>query len=408
MSPKSDCAQDLRTLMYRQSGIDAQQLEQWYYDRPFLFGRDLTSQFHCVADGMHALVKGIATDLDRWSDVFGLSASAKRVLSFWKDKPYDPGTYRTDYVFSASGSIKLIEVTCRFALNGYPSHAQEDIIARKQFADLECKIPTQDDFAGFFDYWAQHIGSKRQIIALTGNDKRNESRFLTRAFADTGWDYELIELADIPERVGSFTDAFVYSELALEEFSTLPDAVLRTLASQQMLNDPRTAYMVHDKAFFALISDPLIVQEYLGPAAPDFLRHVLPCYMYTPATAAVWDSAGDDRQNWIVKHRTQGKSQEIYAGTLMDQAAWDALLSRDDLERYILQRFEPQSRFVGLQGGKHLAHYVAGTLLLAGNQYFGPGVIRTCEHPVSNTGALRRIASIVVDAEVTNFGGHWE
>lgn len=402
-----ETAEALRAAICRHSETEANSIKKWYYDNPILIGEDLSRQFSCIANGMHKLVRSIAGDPDRWVDTFGLGPGARRVLNTWDAVPYDPGTYRTDFVFSASGVIKLIEVTCRFALNGFPSNALQRSIGQMQLAESGRDVEVHDTFNDFFPFLAKHLNGKRRIVVLTGADQRNESRFLANALAKSGFSFESLALPDIPKSLEKLEDAFLYSELSLEELASLPDDCLRQLAVLGMLNDPRTMYLVHDKAFFAQICDDKLLLEVLGSEAKEFQAHVLPCYQYTPKSEPMWAQARANREGWILKHRRQGKSQGIHAGILTTPAEWEALFDSDDIKDFILQAFEPQRRLEGKQNGTQIAHYVAGTLLLAGESNFGPGEFRTCEHPISNTGKFHKISGLLVDAPVTDFGGVW-
>ena len=398
---------ELSEIIYRQAKEDVRDLEQWYFDDPILIGKDFQEQFDLVSRCMARLVRFFAENAETWAGRYGLDANARRVLSFWKDVPYNPGTYRTDFVFSESRIIRLIEVTCRFALNGYTVFAQQDIIARKSPAGQAARASWLDEPTGFFSFLAKAMGAERDIIVLTGADLRNESRFLERAFKGTEFTFSRLPLTEIPKNLDRVETAFVYSELSLEELGTLPDAVLDVLARRRIINDPRTSFFVHDKAFFAFIYDPDLLASLLGKDAALFRRHILPCYLRTAESAEIWEQAKSQRTSWILKHRTQGKSQEIYAGVMHNDLQWQRLFEGSFLDNFVLQKFEPQKRFSGLQAAQPLSHYVAGTLLLADGRSFGPGEFRTCENPVSNTGEFRKISCLLTDKPTTDFNGTW-
>ena len=398
---------ELSEIIYRQANKDICDLEKWFFDAPFLIGKELQDQFDLVSRCMARLVRFFAENAEIWTARYGLDANARRVLSFWRDVPYDPGTYRTDFVFSDTGLIRLIEVTCRFAMNGYAVSAQQDLIARKTPKGRAAKAHWMEETTGFFRFLAKAMGAQRDIIVLTGSDLRNESRFLERAFEDTEFTFSRLPLNEVPQNLDRLETAFIYSELSLEELGALPDAVLEILARRRILNDPRTSFFVHDKAFFAFIYDVDLLNSVLGQDAVPFQRHILPCYLRTPETADIWEQAKSQRTSWILKHRTQGKSQEIYAGVMHDDVQWQRLFEGSFLDNFVLQKFEPQKRYTGFQSGQLLTHYVAGTLLLADGRSFGPGEFRTCENPVSNTGEFRKISCLLTDTPTTDYNGTW-
>jgi hypothetical protein len=386
---------------------EAESYLQWVYDQPILIGAEQHEQFTFISDCLYRLVKTFAGDYERWRELMPVDASKLRVLQFWGDRPYQPGSYRTDFVYDCQGIPKLIEITCRFALNGFFSAMNVNRAAEQWREQQSDPLETMDLHTAFFEHFAGLLGDMDTVVVIRGDDLRNESRLMTQVFADTTItlitvDYRMIESAGLP-----WGKALFVSELSHDELISLSDSVLTKLAKEQYINDPRTALLVHDKGFFAAITNESLQQEALGlDDANTFRRYLLPAYLYASDSPA-WSAARQHPEQWILKHRFLGKSQQIFAGITTPLSAWNDLFERRDLSDFLLQKWEPQGRLSGTINGELRQDYVAGTLLLMDGKYFGPGEFRTCDQPVSNTGSFRKIASLTLKQGSGSFGGRW-
>ena len=64
-------------------------------------------------------IRHFVENYDRYREWMPVSARVGEILALCRGKPYRPGTYRTDFVIDEANQIRLIETTCRFAMNGY-------------------------------------------------------------------------------------------------------------------------------------------------------------------------------------------------------------------------------------------------------------------------------------------------
>lgn len=397
----------LKAAVDAQAEIEANAVQEWFYDAPILIGDMLHDHCAFASRAIGKILVSMGNDWGIWADRFDLSDAAKRVLSHWDAQPHRLGFYRTDFVFAAGGSIKLIENTCRFALNGYTSATTSNLIGHRRTPKHAVTNIADDALLPLFDRLAADFDGKSRLVVLTGDDLRNESMFLTRVFAHDPGMVVRIDYRDIDAEIDQLDDALILSELALEELEQLSASTLAYLSKATFINDPRTMFFAHDKAFFALIQDDTFLTSVLGQNDSErFKSYLLPTFVFS-ANKPAWETARETPQNWILKHRRLGKSQSIYAGPTMDPAAWRKVFETENLSDFILQKWEPQQRLAGQQNQRDISHFVAGTLLGMDLKYLGTGEFRTCIEPISNTGEFRKIAGLRWHQPMTEFPGVW-
>lgn len=396
----------LETNLRALAAEDAPDRMQWCYDGPVLFGTDHEAAFKTISDGMAKLVNHMVLEVHKPAGFAALSKAKQRVAAFWNDTPFRAGTYRTDYVFDAALTPRLIEVTSRYPLNGYITNVLNTHMMQTAYPDHLSGAVQDDPFAAFFTDLESYLHGTGSVVCLRGDDLRNDSRFLTRAYEGSAQPLHLVDYRETDRLLGLLDGAFVICELSMDEICALPDAVLTALAQAPMINDPRSVFVVHDKAFFADIFDPAVCEAALGPLAPDFRQYLIPTYRHA-GHEDIWEKARHTPEAWILKHRFLGKSKSIFAGPLMPPEDWSDLFDTQDLNDFVLQEWIPQSRLQGLQNGSECTHYVAGTLLLMNGSYYGNSEIRTCENAISNTGSLRKISTGLSPLPQTSFPGRW-
>ena len=92
--------------------------KQWIFDSPVLVQAGEYSEFEAIQSILYKLITHFVVNYQELKHLMPIDADAERVLAAFSSRPYNPGTYRTDFVYDAEGQAKLIEITCRFALNG--------------------------------------------------------------------------------------------------------------------------------------------------------------------------------------------------------------------------------------------------------------------------------------------------
>ena len=77
-----------------------------------------------------------------------------------------------------------------------------------------------------------------------------------------------------------------------------------------------------------------------------FKRFYIPTYTANEAVD-VWEIAKENKNDWIIKHRALGKSQQIYAGLVTPLEEWLAVFESSDFKDMTLQEWIPQKTIKG-------------------------------------------------------------
>jgi len=240
------------------------------------------------------------------------------------------------------------------------------------------------------------IGDHRRIIVLKNSDSRNSSKFFVPIFQKMGFEVVIILPEEVNHRRGELEEGFVVSELSIEELESLSDETLAVLAASDMINDLRTVILVHDKRFHAVLGRTEIREAVLSPKEIALLD-LFYVQTYTHGEAPeLWEEARLNKDRWILKHRSLGKSEEIYAGVVTSEEEWARLFVRADLGEFVVQQWIEQMRFDGTVNGKEYSDFVTGTLLFFDDNYFGPGFFRTSSFPVTNVTDDRKMFCVTL------------
>ena len=369
---------------------------QWMFDEPVFISRKEDEDIQALQKVLYKVIRYFIENYDDWSHLMPLNAESRRVFDAFKERPYNPGSYRVDTVFDQNRQQKIIETTCRFALNGFFIACNSDKFSRTyQAASPDCP-PAINRHASFMEYLEGLIGKHRRIVVLRNADSRNSSKFFIPIFQKMGFEVVVILPEEVNQRKGELVDGFVVSELSIEELERLSDETLAVLASSDMINDLRTVMLVHDKRFHAVLGREEIREAALSPEEIDLLD-----LFYVPTYAGgeapeFWEEARLNKDAWILKHRSLGKSEEVYAGVVTSEEEWSHLFDRDDLGEFVIQRWIEQLKFDGTVNGEKFSDFVTGTLLFFDDDYFGPGLFRTSSFPVTNVTDDRKMFCVTL------------
>ena len=300
---------------------------QWIYDEPVVISKAQHEKLSRLHQIMFRLINGFVLNYTKYEYLMPISAKAKEVFEVFKDKPYVPGTYRTDFVYDEKKNVKLIEITCRFALNTqFVSAAiqeKAEIFRRTEYPDLA----TINKFNGLYAHIEKRRGAGDKIYVLKGIDQKNESRIYADIFR--GMNLQVIEVTydRIAGFLDDFKDSWVVSELTLEEIEDLDLQVVKRLKDCNLINDFRTVLLIHDKRFFAVLGEKQFLKDFLSKDDLRFFQpYYVPTYTYQ-MRQDLWQNAIMNKDGWILKHRSLGKSKQIYAGVVTSQKeAWFKLL----------------------------------------------------------------------------------
>jgi hypothetical protein len=371
-------------------------LRQWTYDVPLAIRPETHARMCRLQQLYLKCMRHIAEHyLDRYRDLMPVPDRVAEILELCRHRPYRPGAYRTDFVIGEDNRIRLIETTCRFALNGFfragvfAQLTQEVVRAHPGIRHLDPHTP-------FFGRLMDYFGSFNRVCVLLGwNTARNESKFFVPIFEAAGFPVEKIPVAEVPSSTHLFENAAVIGELSHEELCALPADTVEAIVGSNLLNDLRTVFLIHDKRFFALLHRDEFMRNALTPEereefrpylAPAFTRHLSP---------EIWPEARNNKDRWIIKPFNNGMSIDVFAGPITDAAEWEALFDSGRADNMVLQEYIPQRKFRGTIAGTPREDYAASTLLFFEDGFYGTGVFRASAHPVTNQGDDRKIAPLV-------------
>lgn len=357
---------------------------QWMFDEPLFISKAEDEDIQALQKVLHKFIKFFVQNYDNWSHLMPLNPESKRVIDSFKHRPYTTGSYRVDTVFDQNRQQKIIETTCRFALNGFFIASNSAYFSRAYQATFPDCPPAIDRHPLFMGYLEKLIGNHKRIIVLKNADSRNSSKFFIPIFKDIGLDVVVIMPEEVDQRKSELKNGFVVSELSIEELESLSDETLAVLSESDMINDLRTVILVHDKRFYSVLGRTEIREAVLSSEEIALLDvFYVPTYSNGEAPE-VWEDARKNKGSWILKHRSLGKSEEIHAGVVTSEEEWQLLFTRTDIKEFVLQRWVEQMKFDGTVNGEKFSDFVTGTLLFFDDNYFGPGFLRTSSFPVTN------------------------
>lgn len=357
--------------------------DNWFVDDPYPVDAQRDAVFADIYEALSAAIELFVGEFTRWSERIPFPALAHRVAQVTAGTPYDKGTFRTDVVFTQDGTPRMIEITCRFVMNGFLRHAVYDRLARQHGFALR----RPDRFAAFLPVLEAWLGD--DVVMIRGEESRNDSEFLEWVFEAAGRRLDVVPPEALAASWSRLDGRRIVSEMNHDEIARLDDPMLRRLVDAGMRNDLRTAVLVHDKAFFAVMTLPEF-QEELSPAHRDVLqRHLQPTWL-ADREPELWHAARQDPAGWIMKPRNLGRSEGVLAGALATRDEWDAAWRAADPATTVIQRFVDQPRWRTSLRGEPLDDFAVGTLLFAQEGYFGPGMFRLSSLAVTNVGDDRK------------------
>jgi hypothetical protein len=367
----------------------------WTYDVPLAIRPGTHDRLRRVQQLYLKCIRRFVEHFDRYRDLMPVPDRVSEILALAERRPYRPGAYRTDVIIGEDNRFRVIETTCRFALNGFFRCGVLSQLADEYLA-AHPGIRRTDVYMPFFHRLMDYFGPFDRVCVLLGwNTAKNESKFFTPVFEAAGCPVTGIPFADVPSATHRFENAAVIGELSHEELCSLPTETVQAIIESNLLNDLRTVFLIHDKRFFALLNHEGFMNDALTPAERDEFRpHLIPTYT-RHLNPEVWPEARRNKDRWIIKPPNQGMSMDVYAGPLTGAAEWESLFASGRADSMVLQEYVAQRKFRGAIAGTPHEDYAASTLLCFEDGYYGTGVFRASSFPVTNQGDDRKIAPLV-------------
>lgn len=366
----------------------------WTYDEPFAVSQTTNQSFLDIQRLLHRAIRHFALNYEQFRHLMPVSAEVERILHLAEQSDYRAGTYRADFIIEPDNSIRVIEMNCRFPLNGFFITGFFNLVA-----DAYAKrtgLSKVDDYTPFFDYLVGYFGTFDDICILKkGFEKRNETRYIQQVFAEAGFPVHILACEDITANLSLLENAAVICELDHQDLLSLPQNTLEAIIRAHGLNDLRTVFLAHDKRFFSVLNhDEFLLSVLSNQEAAEFRKYLVPTYTASERPD-LWQSARKHKDGWILKPCVFGKSKNVFAGKVTEQQEWERLFAEGETAGMVLQPFIEQRLFCGTIGGQQYRDYVVGTLLYFNDRFFGPGIFRASSFPVTNIKDDRKLSPFV-------------
>lgn len=376
--------------------------KQWIFDQPVVLSQKHNEKMQRLQKILGRLITHFVTHYNEYRHLMPLSERAEQVIQLHEDKPYKIGTYRTDFVYDKNNQVRLLEITCRFALNGMFLSAVMNDLGNDLKSKNQFDVQTQDLYTPILDHMLELIGDADKVIVLKGADRRNESKLFTPIFERSGLPVKVLELEQIASSISLFSNSFIVSELGLEEILSLSEVSVQALIDSNLINDFRTIFLVHDKRFFSILYNESFRKAVLSLEEETFFQSFLvPTYNYG-IEQTIWEAARQDKDSWVIKHATLGKSQQVHAGVVTSEEEWEALF-QTDMSQMVLQKWVDTERVKGSIDDQNYNDYLTGTLIFFDDHYFGLGDFRTSSFPVTNKTDHRKACTFVLKGKMNSY-----
>ncbi len=370
--------------------------EQWIYNEPIIISKSHNIKLERLQKIMYKLIQEFVTNYSKYKHLMPVEENIENIIRVFNEKKFKIGSYRTDFVYNQENDVKIIEITCRFALNGmFLSALMNEIALDYKEKHLE-KTEVQNPYHNIYKHLNEYIKDTNSVCILKGADTKNESKIYTDIFERMGMTVTQIKPNDLEQYKELLSDSFVISELSFDEITAISQENIRFLSKLNLINDFRTIFLIHDKRFFSVIGKKELQENALTAAEiSEFEDFYIPTYTATE-NPEIWNHAKLNKDEWILKHRALGKSQKIYAGLVTEPQEWKSLFTDSDLKDLVLQKWIPQKRIFGKIKEEKFEDYVTGTLLFFDDNYYGFGDFRTSSHPVTNKVDHRKLTSLII------------
>lgn len=364
---------------------------KYTFDRPVCVTSSTSDNLQFAQLSLVKCLRYLAANFDAYAHMMPVSEKERAILKLADKKPYESGTYRTDFIVTEDNQIKLIEITCRFALNGFIRSGFVNVWGDKFAQDNQ--LPFIDHYSDFFAELELYF-SGHETIYLLKDDSYNEGRYIRQLFDYAGYNLIVLTLEEIPFHIDLIRKSACISQLTHEELLSFPMDVIEAIVDSRLLNDMRTVFLAHDKRFFAVMCDVDFRNKALGEKDSERFKQFLAPTYTKKFHADLWEKIRKEKDEWIVKIPNNGRSIGISAGYLLTEEEWQQALDELSAQDAVFQPFFKQKLIEGLVGEEVRAkNYIAGTLLYFQDKCFGMGMFRVSNHPVTNKGDDRKLAA---------------
>lgn len=350
---------------------------------PLLFSKELIYQVNdchtLLIEAIHKIVSSFFDD-PILQEMISLNDTVLNLLYPLRDKPYEIGAIRPDFLFNENYQLKICEINARFPLNAFLfsqclyTEIHKNFGNNSSYFDREL-LKISNIFQNFFD-------SDRPVSILLNKEKSFDICLLRNILEKTS----NLTVKQISPFNNQQSDHVFQTILNLhqEELVCLDSDLFKEITAQPYFNDIRTIFIVHDKRLLALLSNKKIMSKYISSEKCDQLaNYIIPTY--TLLNDHTVQNIKMNPKNWVLKKSSTGKGEGMYIGKEAQFSGILTVLNEKKLD-YVVQPFinqplfqllneaSPNSAAMPHSGYQNI--YLVGSILSFNNILLGPGIIR--------------------------------
>lgn len=372
---------------------------EWLFEKPIVTSSETIDDLKAAGLVLNKMIKYVSSNFTEkgFDKRMPISEKVKEILDVFSQKDtYDLGTFRTDFVFDTELKPKFIEITCQFSLNAFFQAAVYNRYSQEFSEKHGLEDYRLEEYDAFMDFMTEKIGYHDSICVIKGWDSIQSSKFFTPIFKNAGLEVKEISYKDVWENRDFIKKSLVINECMMNEIETLSKEELELLASAKLINDYRNIFIAHDKRFFSILQDHAVQKQILSEEEMSLLNRFLIDTHQCGSDSYDKEEVLNNKDAWILKHISLGRSREIFAGLELNEQEWKEKIKSINPADYIIQKWVPQLQFKGKVNGVEHNDHLTGTLLYFDESYFGLGLFRMSSHIVANKVDNRNIFPLVV------------
>ena len=234
--------------------------KKWIFEEPIVISNTHHKKLVKLHEVMYKLITHFVKNFEDFKDQMILSHKTKQIVKRLENIEYKIGTFRTDFVYDDFQQPKLIQITCRFALNSLFVSSIFDSLSTKYYLNNLKDISIINLYKKNLLYISE-LSRTGDIFILKGKDNKNESVFFKDIFLRTGTKVYEVDINQISQYMNKMNqNSWIVSELTLDEIESLDINLILELSKLNIINDFRTSLFIHDKQFFSVLGNKKLLQ----------------------------------------------------------------------------------------------------------------------------------------------------
>ena len=227
--------------------------KQWMFEEPIIISKSHNDKLQKVQKIMYKIITEFVCSYNNYKHLMPVDVKTEQIIELFNRKEYKTGTYRTDFVYDKNNQVKLIEITCRFALNGVFLSELMNRVAldfhQKKISNLE----VQNLYKPINKHLENYIENIDSVFILKGDDQKNESKIYKDIFTRMNIKVIDVNYKEVENYINSMQNSLIVSELSFDEITSFSIQTLEKLMPLNIINDFRTIFLIHDKRFFSVL-----------------------------------------------------------------------------------------------------------------------------------------------------------